>query len=147
MIPKNLTQAQLDRLRKPEKVKKPARDTGPSPEVRAQVHHRAINCCERCGIWAPSPVGEIHHRRNRSQGVDNSLPNLVLLCKPCHGWVGRELSDAHTEGFHLENGERPAETELRYGGPYVQEYGRRPAKLREDGEVTLISESHDEVQW
>lgn len=134
MLPK----VQPRKLREPKTVKRPA-DTGPSREAREQVKDRARLCCERCGIWAPPTVGEIHHRRNRSQGLDNSVSNLVLLCRDCHSWVGARPKAAHAEGFHLERGDVPEETKLFYGGPHVQEYGRRWARLREDGEVVLIS--------
>lgn len=134
---RELPKVQPRTLREPKTVKRPT-DTGPSQKVRDQVKGRARLCCERCGLWSPPPVGEIHHRRNRSQGVDNSVPNLVLLCRDCHKWVGERPKDAHAEGFHLERGEVPADKKLLYGGPYVQEYGRQWAKLREDGEATLL---------
>lgn len=136
-----LPKVQPKRLREPRPVKRP-RDTGPSREVREKVLERSRLCCERCGLWSPPPVGEIHHRRNRSQGLNNSLPNLVLLCKECHKWVGDRPKDAHAEGFHLEHGEQPAATELVYGGPYVQEIGRLRALLREDGEVTVVGKAN-----
>jgi hypothetical protein len=112
------------------------RDNGPSPKVREQVLARSQLCCERCGLWSPPPVGEIHHRRNKSQGPDNRLSNLVLVCKTCHAWVGQRPKEAHAEGFHLEHGDEPADTDLLYGGPKVAEYGRRQKFLCDDGSTS-----------
>lgn len=142
MLPK----VQPKRMREPRPVKKPTK-SDPPKAVREAVLERARLCCERCGIWSPPPVGEVHHRRNRSQGLDNSAPNLVLLCKTCHAWCGARPKDAHAEGFHLERGELPAKTKLHYGGPYVQEYGRRWARLREDGEVILVGGAEMPDGW
>lgn len=136
--PQNLVRdiARLSKVQ-PRLVKKPKK-SDPPKSVREKVLERSRLCCERCGLWSPPPVGEVHHRRNRSQGVDNSLPALVLLCKACHGWVGARPADAHEEGFHLEHGERPALTALLYGGPYVPKYGRRRVLLQDDGEVAVV---------
>lgn len=117
------------------------RDTGPSPAQRARVHARSEFCCERCGAWCQWPDGEIHHLRNRSQGVDNSLSGLVDLCKPCHLWVGLNPAQAAAEGFHLQNGDIAGETEILYGGPLTQLYGRRRAVLTDDGNVLYLEEA------
>lgn len=100
----------------------------PPAAVRRKVWIRAERCCERCGIECTTflhKIGEIHHRRNRSQGVDNSLPNLVLLCHLCHVWVGADPKAAQLQGFHLAHGQAPHTTPLLYGGPDVEANGRR----------------------
>jgi 5-methylcytosine-specific restriction endonuclease McrA len=110
--------------------------TGPSAAVRRRVWTRSARCCERCGIGCTTffrTVGEIHHRRNRSQGIDNSLSNLVLLCHLCHVWVGSDPNAAHAQGFHLEHNEVPTHTPLLYGGSEVEHYGRRWVLLGDDG--------------
>lgn len=116
---------------------KRVRDTGPSAAVRGQVRARSRLCCERCGRWCGSAyrAGQIHHRRNRSQGTDNSLPNLTYVCVTCHSWIGAEQKAAHAEGWHLEHGEAPDETELLY---YVPQVGHRKVLLCADGSIWPI---------
>lgn len=140
--PKNLTLDILRRLSKP----RPGQPREPKglkrsrgfvlPEaVRRAVRRRSRQCCERCGVWCAPSSGEIHHRRNKSQGIDNRLSNLVYLCQTCHEWIGHSPKLAHAEGFHLEHGEAPEGAELEYGGPEVEEYGRRRMVLADDGSV------------
>jgi hypothetical protein len=128
------------KVARPREAKAPKHSrSGPSVAVRRRVLARAGLCCERCGIKCTTffrMVGEIHHRRTRSQGVDNSLSNLILLCHLCHVWVGSDPKVAHTQGFHLEHGEVPARTALLYGGPEVEHYGRRWVLLGDGGSVT-----------
>jgi len=119
----------------PERV----RGLGLPGEVRERVHLRSRQCCERCGMWCAPPVGEILCR-NMTRDIDNGLTNLVHLCRACRAWLLKCPKDAHEEGFHLERGEVPELTELLYGGPYVQEYGRRRALLQEDGGVTVVED-------
>ncbi|MFC9432779.1 HNH endonuclease [Nocardia sp. NPDC057030] len=112
--------------------------SGPATAVRRKVWARSGRCCERCGIGCNTffrTAGEIHHRRNRSQGVDNSLANLVLLCHLCHVWVGADPKAAATQGFHLEQGDIPEKTPVLYGGEYTETYGRRWMVLSADGGV------------
>ena len=53
-------------------------------EARQTVLSRCHGVCERCNEdWAT----EVHHRRRRSQGGDNSLGNLAALCQGCHDYV------------------------------------------------------------
>lgn len=128
-------------VRRPREPKH-ARDTGPSGDIRRVIWARSGQCCERCGVWCATLerlTGEIHHRRNRSQGVDNSLANLVYLCHLCHRWVGSDPKAAHEQGFHLEHGELPEKARLLYGGADVEENGRRWALLANDGSREFTS--------
>ncbi len=58
-----------------------SRDYLPNATIRA-VYARAKGCCERCG--RRSGQLDIHHKKRVSEGGDNSLENLELLCRPCH---------------------------------------------------------------
>ncbi len=42
--------------------------------------------CLDCGVDVVHEPSQIHHVVPLSQGGDNSLDNLVLLCPECHGW-------------------------------------------------------------
>ncbi len=58
-----------------------SRDYLPNATIRA-VYARAGGCCEQCG--RRSGLLDIHHKKPVSEGGDNSLENLELLCRPCH---------------------------------------------------------------
>jgi 5-methylcytosine-specific restriction endonuclease McrA len=68
--------------------------------MREKVKARAGRHCERCAIAILS--GEIHHRKNRSQGGEHTLQNLVFICKPCHDWIGAHPHLAGVEGYHVK---------------------------------------------
>lgn len=129
----------LPKIAQPREAKSPKHSrSGPSAAVRRKVWTRSGRCCERCGIGCTTffrTIGEIHHRRNRSQGMDNSLSNLVLLCHLCHVWVGSDPTAAHDTGFHLEHREQPQAARMKYGGPDVEHNGRRWARLTDSGAV------------
>ena len=59
--------------------KRPKRDD-PSPKVRAEVVWRDGGRCRYCG--AQSTV--LHHINYRSEGVDHSPHNLIVLCQEHH---------------------------------------------------------------
>jgi hypothetical protein len=68
--------------------------TDPDPATRDAVLERDMYYCLLCGGGIGDRRGvdySIHHRKLRSQGGDNSLPNLILLCGSgttgCHGAV------------------------------------------------------------
>ncbi|WP_229434713.1 HNH endonuclease [Nocardia farcinica] len=92
----------------------------PSQATRQAVHARSHMRCERCGSSLVWDHGEIHHRRHRSQGVDNSLSNLLHLCSSCHGWVEANPGAAHMLGFWLRHGEQSAATPVWLWGRWVQ---------------------------
>src|SRR4051812_18913138 len=64
--------------------RKTPRPVGPSPEVVEGVLDREHYSCALCGMGLGTEgrgVGwSIHHRLRRSQGVDHSIQNLLLLC-------------------------------------------------------------------
>lgn len=42
------------------------------------------NICEKCGQKADWRGIQTHHIKHRSQGGNNELENLILLCARCH---------------------------------------------------------------
>lgn len=68
--------------------------------MRDLVKGRAGQNCERCAVGVMH--GEIHHRKNRSQGGQHTLQNLVFLCPPCHQWVTVHPRVAGVEGWHVK---------------------------------------------
>lgn len=85
--------------------RKPVRDTGPSPKVRAMVLARDGFLCVRCGVSVADRSRSIHHRVRRSQGGRNVPECLITLCGDgltgCHGWVHRNIAEARTSGWLL----------------------------------------------
>lgn len=79
--------------------------------TRAIVKERSIGRCERCG----HPGAEMHHRKNRSQMGRWSASNIVLLCRPCHHWVGMNPNAAGLVGLHVLSYENPADIPIRTG--------------------------------
>jgi 5-methylcytosine-specific restriction endonuclease McrA len=90
------------------------KDTSPTSAVAAAVLLRDEHACARCSGAAHGQRGvdySIHHRKLRSQGVDNSLPNLVTLCGDgvcgCHGWAHHNRKAAEVEGWIVRSGFNP----------------------------------------
>jgi hypothetical protein len=103
---------------KPRQPKR-ARDTGPSPKVRAALWGRAGGACESCGIGLAGRPRSVQHRIARGMGGNpdpavNALPNLALLCgsatgKGCHPLAESRDEGMHARGFWLNTWEKPAE--------------------------------------
>ena len=62
-----------------------------NPDVVAEVLHRANGSCEECRKAAPfvrssngTPYLEVHHRKQLSDGGDDTVKNAVALCPNCH---------------------------------------------------------------
>jgi hypothetical protein len=90
------------------------RDTGPDAATAAQVLQRDGGCV-RCGGALHGRRGvdySIHHRKLRSQGLDNSLSALVALCgdgvRGCHGWAHHNRDDARDLGLIIKPTAVPA---------------------------------------
>ena len=87
-----------------------------STKTRAQLHERALGCCERCGLYG---ANNAHHRVNQSQGGSDELSNLLLLCGSgttgCHGWVTEHPDFARWDGLSVARGNDPSTVSvLRY---------------------------------
>ena len=72
-------------------------------KVRDALKERANNCCEACGRHG---ANNAHHRRNQSQGGQDVLSNLMLLCGSgttgCHGKVTRSPKWAEERGYTIQ---------------------------------------------
>lgn len=91
------------------------RNTGPSPALVTQVLIRDEYACCLCGGAAHGQRGvdfSIHHRKLRSQGGLNDLPNLITLCGSGttghHGWAHHNRKAAEADGWIVRSGFDPA---------------------------------------
>lgn len=87
-------------------------------KIRSRLHDRAGGRCEICGLYG---ANNAHHRRNKSQGGQDVLSNLMLLCGSgttgCHGFVTEHPTDAVVEGWTIQGVVAvPARTEVRVRG-------------------------------
>ncbi|MGV0785194.1 HNH endonuclease [Mycolicibacterium sp. XJ775] len=102
-------------------------------KIRRALHERADSRCEICG----EPANNAHHRRNKSQGGQDRLANLMLLCGSgttgCHGEVTLNPEWAKLKGYTIHgrvDGEAPETV------PVLIRGGR--CLLEDDGTVVLI---------
>jgi hypothetical protein len=123
-------------------------DTGPDAETRDLVLERDQHSCVICGYGVGDCRGvdySIHHRLLRSQGVDNSLPNLVVACGSgttgCHGAIHAKPKWARdTGGWYLKGSDNPATF------PVLIERGARWVLLLPNGRTrTVAAPASDEV--
>jgi 5-methylcytosine-specific restriction endonuclease McrA len=89
----------------------------PPATVRA-VWERDQGCCQWCGhgqTWERrgDPYGwSVQHRVKKSHGVNNTLPNLLVLCgggtTGCHGTVEARPQIGYDLGLGLHSWDDPA---------------------------------------
>ena len=89
--------------------------------LRAKLAERSCGACEIC-FWYNAT--NWHHRKNRSQGGDNSLSNAMHLCGSgttgCHGMVTENPALAYENGWSVRSGHDPAAVPvLRHGSDWV----------------------------
>ena len=88
---------------------------------RARLSDRADASCEICGRYRASNG---HHRKNRSQGGDHRLSNLLLLCGSgttgCHGWVTEHPAEAKRNGWAVWPTDDPASVPVLYRTHWVR---------------------------
>lgn len=74
--------ALMGKHRETKKSKRPAKRMHPviPIEMRSVVHERDQNMCRCCGARGT----QCHHVLFRSQGGEDELSNLILLCSECH---------------------------------------------------------------
>lgn len=77
---------------------KPKPDDGYA-QARHGVHGRAKSRCERCGDHLPFAAVHAHHRKPRSAGRDDSVPNLLALCRACHTHVHANPAESYRCGW------------------------------------------------
>lgn len=68
-----------------------------------------LGFCARCGQSAEL---ELHHRKLRSRGGDDSEANLVGICRDCHGWIHANPAEATARGWMVSSWDDPATVEL-----------------------------------
>jgi len=95
--------------------KKTRREVGPPAEIVDGALEREHYSCALCGMGI-GPEGRgigwsVHHRLRRSQGVDHSIQNVIILCgsgtTQCHGWVHANPADARAGGWLLSGRQEP----------------------------------------
>jgi 5-methylcytosine-specific restriction endonuclease McrA len=70
--------------------------------LREQAYIRAGYRCERCGIHRDAAFGQVldgHHRKLRSRGGLDELPNIAVLCRECHEWAHANPKTATGLGY------------------------------------------------
>ena len=81
----------------------------PIPEsVRQAAFERSRGCCDWCGLEL---IGEFdaHHRLlRRRQDSDDSLANIVVVHRLCHGRIHDQPKNATELGFMVKSGFDPA---------------------------------------
>jgi hypothetical protein len=93
--------------------RKPARDTGPDRRTRALVLERDGYACVCCGRTIAGQRYSLQHRKRRSQGGDNSPPNLLTVLGDgttgCHARIDSR-ADPHDEakGYTVRSHDDPA---------------------------------------
>lgn len=77
-------------------------------KVREALKDRAFRSCEVCGRYGATNA---HHRKNRSQGGQDVLSNLMLLCGSgttlCHGLITGSPRWAAEQGYTVWSHEDP----------------------------------------
>lgn len=121
-------------------------------QLRAQVRHRAGNCCEYCRLpQAALPFATFHidHIIAEQHGGQGELINLALCCSRCNLSKGPNLSGIDSETKAIVSLFHPRHDKwhdhFEYQGPYI--IGRTPTgratvqvlNMNEDRRVKLRS--------
>lgn len=75
--------------------------------LRQAVYDRAEGQCDCCGIALPLDEASPHHRKLKSQGGRDSLPNLLCLCADSHRVVHANPAASYRNGWMVPNGQQP----------------------------------------
>ena len=88
-----------------------------SSRVRRQLQERSEGYCEACGL---ARANNAHHRKNRSQGGQDDLSNLLLLCGSgttgCHGWITEHPAESYENGRSVRQHRDPRDVPVLYRG-------------------------------
>ena len=76
--------------------------------LRDTVLELAGHCCDMCGQALSAKSWECHHRRLRSQGGLDEVPNLLALHHSCHGQAHGNRAWARDCGYIVHRGDDPA---------------------------------------
>lgn len=99
---------------KPGVTGRPSLDAEPWKRLKWDLYHRAGGRCEHPGCRTATGPLDPHHLRKRSQGGEDTLDNLVLLCRKHHD----QTDAAYAQGrLVIERIGR----ELRFRMEYAQE--------------------------
>lgn len=89
-------------------------------KIRTLLREREDNYCAKCGMTF---ANNAHHRKTRSQGGQDVLSNLLLLCGSgttgCHGWITEHPFDSYLNGWSVRRADDPAKVPLFYRGTLV----------------------------
>lgn len=83
--------------------------------IRDALFRRCGGRCEFCG--KPMLTSDVHHRKLRSQGGDESLDNLVLVHPYCHERAHHYPHQAREWGWIVPSWADPAEVACRVVRP------------------------------
>ncbi len=122
------------------------KSTDPDKATVDAAMKRAAGKCESCGDPLCGRRGfeySVHHRKRRSQGGDNRLSNLVVLCghgtSGCHGACHSEVERARQAGFLLRSTENPEEVPM--------EHAKGTVLLDNDGGYAVIQATRIEENY
>lgn len=92
---------------------RPHRGLKPIPlAARRAVRERDQQRCVAGGCWIGGTGGHVHHRKLRSQGGDNSVSNLILLCHVHHQAIHAKVELAYQLGYLVRSWDNPALVEI-----------------------------------
>ena len=82
----------------------------PVSEARRQLIERDGMRCQGCG-WVPPYADylEVDHKRPKSRGGRDEMPNFTLLCSPCNGKKSNKLTLAELRIARADEGRMDAE--------------------------------------
>jgi 5-methylcytosine-specific restriction endonuclease McrA len=81
-------------------------------KARKAVRERDQYRCVAGGCWVGETGGHIHHRKLRSQGGDNSVDNLILLCAQHHNAIHHNVELAYQLGYLVRSWDNPAAVQI-----------------------------------
>lgn len=91
-----------------------------STKARGALRQRSDGWCEKCGYYRATNA---HHRKNRSQGGDDALSNLLHLCGSgttgCHGYITEHPTESYHYGWSVRSTDDPAVKPVMYRGTSV----------------------------
>ena len=64
--------------------------------------------CQALVACAGSPAVHRHHRKRRSQGINNYAENLLAVCLACHDWIHSHVAKAYDLGLLVHSWADPA---------------------------------------
>lgn len=104
-------------------------------KARERLYERSGRICEVCGA---ARATNAQHRKNRSQGGDWSLSNLLDVCGSgttgCHGYIHANPSESYASGWSVRQSMNPRDMPAFLRTPYGYGY----VWLHNDGTTDLV---------